>query len=426
MQLGRRLPAPGGILRLLAVWCCLTAGAARLEAQQPWGAGCDSCNSQVAGHGQPCAACGTGQCWDEGGWLRGGGTWGTQPTGPGSGLYAPGLYWIGPDSHWRDNCPQLNQYLPGYYRPVYGGNLPRWYVSAEYLALFRDSDQTLPFASLGPDPDNIVLSTAGFNADFQSGVRALVGVQWNDHVRLEGSYFGSYTWSDLASVNNQDLNDLDGIGNLFSPFTGFGNPADPAVDFNTTAVIEYTSRLNNAELNLRHRLLVPPGHFEASALLGVRYMNINESFGYLTANEGGTINQMNVETSNDLIGIQLGLLGQWLLTPWYWLDWEIKGAVAHNSASQNTVAELAGDFLADGRDEDTTSFIGETSVVLNYQFRPSLTLRVGYQAIWVTGLALADQNFETSLPSLFLGPARLDHSSDTVYHGFNIGLVFAR
>jgi hypothetical protein len=78
------------------------------------------------------------------------------------------------------------------------------------------------------------------------------------------------------------------------------------------------------------------------------------------------------------------------------------------------------------REEDTTSFIGETSLVFNYQFRPNWTFRLGYQAIWVTGLALAEQNFESHLATVIDGPARLHHAGDTVYHGFNIGLLYAR
>jgi hypothetical protein len=123
----------------------------------------------------------------------------------------------------------------------------------------------------------------------------------------------------------------------------------------------------------------------------------------------------------------MGLLGQFLFTPWTWVDWEMKGAIANNSASQNTVyVDNQGSQFVGGRDENSTSFIGETSVILNYQVRPSITFRVGYQALWVTGLALADQNFQTNLATLTLGPAQLKHDADMVYHGFNIGLVFAR
>ena len=341
--------------------------------------------------------------------------------------YAPGLYWIGPISEMRAPCPQLFEYLPGYYQPAYGGSLPRWYVQAEYLALFRDSDRTIPFASLGPATDDgvpVVLSTAEFNADFQSGVRTVIGLQWNDHIRIEGSFFGSYSWGDLASVNDAD-------GTLFSPFTDFGLIDDATVDNNTVAVIEYSSRLNNAEINLRHRLLLPPAPFEASALIGARYMSLDETFGYFTENIDGDTNTMDVATSNDLIGVQLGLLGQFLMTPWAWLDLEVKGAVAHNTARQSTVyvqdlATAVPTEFDGSREETTTSFIGETSLILNYQFRPSWTFRLGYQAIWLTGVALAEQNFETNLATLQNGPAQLSHQADVVFHGFNVGLVFAR
>ena len=73
---------------------------------------------------------------------------------------------------------------------------------------------------------------------------------------------------------------------------------------------------------------------------------------------------------------------------------------------------------------DRTSFAGELSLQFNYQFAPSWTFFAGYNALWVTGLAIAAENYDNSIPVLTSGAASIDHSGEVVYHGPNIGLVF--
>ena len=76
--------------------------------------------------------------------------------------------------------------------------------------------------------------------------------------------------------------------------------------------------------------------------------------------------------------------------------------------------------------EDVTVFMGELSLQCNYQVLPSVTLRAGYNALLVSGLALASENFQSSAAALVGGPGSLDHSGRVAYHGPSIGLIFAR
>ena len=84
------------------------------------------------------------------------------------------------------------------------------------LPLFRDqlegdnfqADSLLP-GILAFSP---VLSESDLKTEFDWGGRLLVGRTLGDWYRLEGSYFGSYSWDDYAAVWNDDDNLQVGVG----------------------------------------------------------------------------------------------------------------------------------------------------------------------------------------------------------------------
>ena len=332
------------------------------------------------------------------------------------------LYWHDPFLDTHEHC----RYFP----PATNGYQPSWYGKAEMLALYREPKSDYVMATLGPT-GGILLGTRSFESEFDAGIRALIGKTLGDWYRVEASYFGSYQWDDAAAVRNVDENEPGGSGNLFSPFSDFGNPdAIDELDYNNFASIRFSSALHNGELNLRRRVLMRPGSYEGSFLVGVRYMDIDESFDYLTQSSTPAVstNAVAISTGNQMIGGQIGLLGQFLAQPRCWVDVEIKGGIYQNHATlhRSYAAERGGQVLnpVSGRDSiDRTSFVGDLSLQFNYQFASCWTFYAGYNAIWVTGLALGADNFESDQSILLLGPTQIDHGGEIVYHGPNLGLV---
>ena len=107
---------------------------------------------------------------------------------------------------------------------------------------------------------------------------------------------------------------------------------------------------------------------------------------------------MSVETENSMMGLQVGMLSQFLVQPKCWIDFEMKGGIFTNRASLDRTYSVsaaggpAATFV--GTDErDRTSFVGDLSLQFNYQFTPAWTFYAGYNALWVTGIAIGAREF---------------------------------
>ena len=343
----------------------------------------------------------------------------TMEAEPGSNLYWHDPY-LGSTEHCRDWPASIN------------GCDPNWYGSGELLALWRDANDNRPFATLGA-LGPVALSTSDLDREAAAGLRVMLGKSLGPWYRIEASYFGSYTWSSDAAVRNLDPNDQAGVGNLYSPFSNFGDPAGiVGLDYNDFASIRLTSRMNNGEVNLRRRILMRPGYYESSFLLGARYMDITERFNYFT--EGTTpgpaitSNDVAIHTRNKLIGFQVGLLSQFLFQPRCWLDFTMKGGIFQNRTSLDrnyTISDVGGPATSfTGADtRNGTSFVGDLSLQVNYQFARHWTFFAGYNVMWVTGVALAPRNFTDSDALLVFGPTIVDNSGTITYHGPNFGVT---
>lgn len=348
---------------------------------------------------------------------------------------------------------------------------PLWYFRADAMALKRDAPDNQPFAALvtqtetdievradpGGEPlldqdgnpvidengdpvlvdvtvteggraETIVLGTQDLNFEFQGGYRLALGRMLGDWYWLEFTFFDVHDWHERAAVRDRTENESGLPGDLYSPFTDFGESPVPglSLDSNYLVRIESTSTLDNMELNLWHRLATPPEAMEASFLLGLRYMTILEHFQYRSeSNVPAAVTTTSVDTwtDNSLFGVQLGALFTFPVEPAWWIDWELKGAICGNQARQNTLyGRNGGQLPPTGRQEGKTTFVGETSVRLIGQVTPKLTLHAGYQALWVDGLALASENLPTDAEILRFGPGRLVHNGNLVYHGPYVGL----
>jgi hypothetical protein len=372
---------------------------------------------------------------------------------------------------------------------------PLFYVLAEVAPLFRDSERDPAFQALGPQatipgtpavppvgnnpgtpgtPDApgafgpIVLNTLSLEPEFQGGLHMLVGGRITEIYRLETSFTGFQAWADQHTVRDFTVNELGSEGNLFSPFSGFGahaldldddvpgddDPIPPAVDanpngvvgvdFNNLATLSLESSYDSVESNL---LVDLPRmrNLEPSMLLGVRYNRIDERAGYLTESfepvAVGSRVAINNAINNDMIGLQLGGRGRFVVEQFAWIDFDLRGAIYHNNIEHSLVygqetlagAPVAGGAFADATDVEKTSFGGDVGLTFHYLVTPNFALRLGYQAMWFTGMGLAAENIipegvRITTPlggpnTLVFPPLQVSHEGELVYHGPVAGVV---
>ncbi len=306
---------------------------------------------------------------------------------------------------------------------------PNLYFQFDGAAMRRSPTQQRDFASLGllpagaVEPTTVVLSTRDFSYDFTAAGRFLIGHTLNECLQIEGSYLGITESRDSAAVRDRTPNQLGGVGNLFSPFGGFGDAPILGLDYNNFAEIRYASSLQGAELNLRRKLPIVPCRLTGSVMFGVRYIGIPEDFDYLTSTATPSVSSasFNIETDNQLVGPQIGAYFEFYESNRWWITVDMKAAVMNNRSSQSTHYRIGGGPYAGentlGVREDHTAFAEELAVAAVFRWTPRMSARLGYQALWIQNLALAPNNLNADIGLLALGPAQLNHRSSTVYHG---------
>jgi hypothetical protein len=254
-------------------------------------------------------------------------------------------------------------------------------------------------------------------------------------LQIEFSCFAVSAWDTNAAIFDTSSNALGGQGNLFTPFTRFGDPAVDTMDFNRFVSIRDYSSLEGGELNLVRQLPMPPGRLTTAFLVGARAMKIREAFDYFSQQAAapaplGASNWVSTNTTNELWGVQIGGISRFYVDDGWWIDFAVKGAVFNNAATQQTLyanADRLGavEFFDHGRSRDGTAYVGDLDLTLVYRWSPALATRIGYQVLWVNGLALASQNFAAPLDALTQGPAQILSDGTAIYHGIHAGLELA-
>jgi len=281
------------------------------------------------------------------------------------------------------------------------------------------------------------------NMGYQPGLRSTVGRFLGrdplnrDHA-LEFTFLGLTHWQDAASLTAKFPGNI--ISNLDPTRGQSGLPAFNASNFQAYA---NTSKFNSYELNYRINRRLPRDQVVytrdsnwvrranrsplPSIFAGLRVVSIAETLKYTA--ESATANGLyDIATHNTLVGPQIG--ADWYVQHYEWrLGGRIKGGSLVNWSNQSTrvrILNAAGAPVVPNRDEfadlHNLGFVGEINLLGAYQFTPNFGFRAGYDLMWVTDLALA-QNQITFSPST---PPLLSSSHALFYQSFSLGLEFVR
>jgi hypothetical protein len=273
-----------------------------------------------------------------------------------------------------------------------------WTASAEAMIMSRSGGKTSTLL-LNHTTGGEIFNAKNFDFPWAVGPRvSIVGEDILFGCDLEASYFGIDGWSAAKSftINND--------GALFMVYSHPLSVLDPG----DTVNYYYVSRLHSMEVNARHMIWERVGVFA-----GFRYLELHEVF-------SSTVNNVlyyenNVD--NHLYGGQIGMNFAFVNTCRCSIEGVMKAGIYGNNCDI-TAKVIDQTRLGDRTDHTAaTAEIGLTGI---FQVTERLSARLGYQVMWLDGIAIAGdqvENLNRTNPKPFMGGTLL-------YHGASAGFEF--
>jgi hypothetical protein len=312
---------------------------------------------------------------------------------------------------------------------------PRWTATADFIILDRigSVNQTLvervplsvPYLDVPKTPGVEAFNANDFQQGFAGGPRLGLIRHGDSGYDLELSYFQIDGWSSDRSVGPD--NPIDWL--VMRAPGGFTQTNQKPQLASQAMVWDYATKLYDAEINVRWN---PSSR--VTVLAGFRWVNLGERLvGTLDpvtfSEEPSTWDFWNTTTTNNLYGFQIGADGKLFERGRFSIGGLVKAGIFDNDAEQTT--EVSVIFKRERTASASTNhaaFVGETGLQCKYQVTERLLLRVGYEAIWLQGVALAPgqiQRTQTDLRKISVQALGVNCDSSVFYHGATAGLEYS-
>jgi hypothetical protein len=276
---------------------------------------------------------------------------------------------------------------------------PKWFFTIGTVILDRED----------PTPGSIVANTPGnnlrfvgaedFDFDFEAGYELGLARRFDNGCILEGRYFAVDHTSSVATTTP---------GNFIG--TGFTGPGGTLVRG------RYLTMLDSTEINIRRQ------HTDRLTVLGgFRMIELRDQARFMLNNN---VARGHYDYDNRLYGAQIG--SNIDLSPRshsrLLANVETKAGI-YNNLVEGGIYEFQGNnFIGTFNGDDAnTAFVGEINLNTGYRLTNHVTLRGGYQLLWIENVALASDAAVRSL----LNPSLLRTVSDDTglfYHGATGGI----
>jgi hypothetical protein len=280
-----------------------------------------------------------------------------------------------------------------------------WTAYADALYMSRSGGQSsIILEGVNGASRTELLNSNGFNFDWAAGPR--VGIVGEDILfgcDVEASYFGIDGWSAGKEII------VPAGGANFAVFGQSPTPTTFAMAFGTDLNFHYVSQLHSAEINVRH-----PIWERLSVFLGFRNVELHEE---LAVTRGHT-SLVGVNVDNHLYGGQIGMNFAFVNTCRFSIEGVVKAGVFGNNS------DLAMSVIDQRRLGDKTTHtaaMGEVGLMAIYQVTCNLAARVGYQAMWLDGVAIASNQIEYVDPAT----SKPYMGGTLFYHGASAGLEYS-
>lgn len=320
-----------------------------------------------------------------------------------------------------------------------------WYASAESLWYDRSRNKRVTVGIEERLPI-IQFTTLAQPFDTSPGVRATfgrsLGRDYLDRDRfIEFTYTGALLWQGVDGWNS-----LTAEPTLISPL-GLNVPGFNRANTYRTSL---DSNFNSFETNFRLRrrlgrdqlVMSPNGGWSRHAergflpglILGARLARVDEDFWFRSRRNGVAADvfsgDYDITTQNWLLGMNIG--GE-LVSQNEFYYWGLRGRAAPAltfAAAQQTVIGInqtkdpqnppvpSPVFREDRNTQTSPGFIGDLTLFAGWNVTPNFSLKVGYDFLWVAGIATATRQF--NLDDLRQNP--MDAGGQTFFNGVSLGL----
>jgi hypothetical protein len=177
------------------------------------------------------------------------------------------------------------------------------------------------------------------------------------------------------------------------------------------AAFDYSSELDSFEGNI-----IWSAHRQFDLFAGLRAVKLDENM--LTDIAGGAVTY-GVDTSNELLGPQIGAAGRFGSTQGFFLHGDVRLAWLFNDRDVDFTTSGTGVALGSGGvSDETDSLLFEIGARAGYDFGQGEVF-AGYRFISIENVALAPGNFDAV--SIVTGVGAVE-DSDVSYHAFSAGM----
>jgi len=261
------------------------------------------------------------------------------------------------------------------------------------------------------------LSSGDATYAMQAGVRFRLAFQFDEQTRWEAVYFGLQNWSASQAIKPDVA-----AGQLAtSPWTQSDQQPFGIGGFDGGLSFQISSRLQNVELNSQYQW-VDDRPWSMGTRIGVRYLEWDESLQLSGSNSfpWPVYEEIDVRSGNHLVGPQFGIE---LQRRWdrFQLCLDGKAGLFANFVRQsrwngNSTGVQPGGFPPINLLSDSDQTVGlagviDFSVTGSYPLTRHLSLRGGYQLLYIAGLGLAPNQL-----------AGYSHGGDMFLQGPSAGL----
>jgi hypothetical protein len=279
-------------------------------------------------------------------------------------------------------------------------NVSPWYAQAGALFLFRDHGNKSWTSYETNNNPNQIMNTSNASQGLMYGGQITIGRYCGCNCAGEFTYWGVGGGNGYA----QRVSPPGGVSTPIDLSNSFlnGQPSSYYFDASPEHKLWRTDTIQNAELNFLQFPLTfsPTQRWRMAMLTGARWFNLNDGlifgsvhFGEQFGQNGGADEAyLNIRTTNNLVGWQIGTRMSYFVTPRFSLFATPKFGLYNNFTSLHAQYYTGSGVYGFNINQTASKFavLGEIDLGGSYYFTPRLSLFAAYRLVGVSGVALSD------------------------------------